>query len=74
MAKVEREPSETGREYALRVLREKIVDLSLEPGSFVSENELAQEFGLSRTPVREALNSLARTGIVQVIPQFHHID
>lgn len=69
MAKVEREPSETGREYALRVLREKIVDLSLEPGSFVSENELAQEFGLSRTPVREALNSLARTGIVQVIPQ-----
>ena len=69
MHTAERRAGETSREYALRSLREKIVDLTLAPGSFVSENELAQELGLSRTPVREALNALARTGIVQVIPQ-----
>ena len=65
MHTAERRAGETSREYALRSLREKIVDLTLAPGSFVSENELAQELGLSRTPVREALNALARTGIVQ---------
>ena len=46
---------ETGREYALRVLKENIVMLELEPGSRISENELASEIGVSRTPIREAL-------------------
>ena len=37
----ERYGREIGREYALRVLRENIVLLELEPGSRISENELA---------------------------------
>ncbi|MBN1892646.1 MAG: GntR family transcriptional regulator [Clostridiales bacterium] len=65
----ERLPKETAREYALRVLKENIISLELEPGSMVSENELSSELGLSRTPVREALIDLSKTQIVDVLPQ-----
>jgi len=53
----------------LRVLRENIVGLVLEPGAKVSESELAQELGVSRTPVREALIELGHYGIVETLPQ-----
>ncbi len=66
---LQRFPRETGREYALRTLRENIISLTLEPGSQVSENELAAAMGISRTPVREALIELAKINIVQVAPQ-----
>lgn len=65
----ERLARETGRDYALRVIKENIVSLDLAPGSPVSENELAAELGLSRTPVREALIELARVKIVEITPQ-----
>lgn len=60
---------ETGRDYAMRTLRENIIQLELAPGSMVSENELAGELGLSRTPVREALMALAKVRLVEVYPQ-----
>lgn len=65
----ERHPKETGRDYALRVIKQNIVTLDLAPGSMVSENELAVEMGLSRTPVREALIELSKSGIVEIFPQ-----
>ena len=65
----ERLPRETGRDYALRILKDNIVRLELEPGSMVSENELASELGLSRTPVREALIELSKVNIVEIYPQ-----
>ena len=60
---------ETSREYALRVISGQIISLKLAPGSMVSENELAQEMGLSRTPVREALIELSRIQMVTVYPK-----
>lgn len=60
---------ESGRDYALRVLKDNIIRLELEPGSMVSESELASELGLSRGPVREALIELAEVNIVEVYPQ-----
>ena len=66
---LERLPRETGRDYALRTLKENIVHLDLAPGSQISENELAAALGLSRTPVREALIELSKVGIVTVFPQ-----
>lgn len=60
---------ETGREYALRTIKENIIRLELAPGSFISENELAAEMGLSRTPVREALIDLAKVKIIEIAPQ-----
>lgn len=65
----ERLPRETGREYALRSIKENIVRLGLKPGSVVSEKELADELGLSRTPVREALIELSKVKIVEIYPQ-----
>lgn len=64
-----RSPRETGRDYAARMLKENILSLELAPGSMVSENELAAQLGLSRTPVREALMALAKVRLVEVYPQ-----
>lgn len=61
--------NETSREYAARVIQEKIVSLELAPGSRISEAELAEQLGLSRTPVREALIELDKIRIINVLPQ-----
>lgn len=66
---LERLPRETGRDYALRNIKENIINLELAPGSQISENELAAEMGLSRTPVREALIELSRVRIIEIHPQ-----
>lgn len=50
-------------------LRELIVTLALPPGSPVNERELMEQLGLGRTPVREALRSLARERLVEVYPR-----
>ncbi len=60
---------ESGKQYALRVIREKIVEMELQPGSWVSENELAKTLSLSRTPVREALQELCTVKLVDIFPQ-----
>ena len=65
----ERRYAETARDYALRVLKSNIITMELEPGAMVSENELAAQMGLSRTPVREALMDLAKCRVVDVLPQ-----
>ena len=64
-----REKNENGRAYAFRTIRENILQLNLEPGSDISENELAAALSLSRTPVREALIELMRMDLVAVYPQ-----
>lgn len=64
-----RRPKETAREFALREISENIISLQLAPGSTVSENELANELGISRTPVREALLDLNKSYLVEVYPQ-----
>lgn len=69
MRVTERFAKETGREYALRTLKENIIHLDLIPGTMLSENELAGEMQLSRTPVREALIELSKSGIVEIFPQ-----
>lgn len=50
-------------------IRNDIIVLRLRPGTRVSENELARRFGISRTPVREALLRLVEEGLVDVWPQ-----
>jgi DNA-binding GntR family transcriptional regulator len=49
-------------------LRDSIVRGELAPGEKVKDAELAERFGLSRTPVREALTRLADTGLVEAKP------
>ncbi len=50
-------------------IRDSIVNMELLPGQMISETALAQQFGVSRTPVREALIQLSNIGFVEVLPQ-----
>jgi DNA-binding GntR family transcriptional regulator len=50
-------------------LRERIFAHELAPGAWVDEQALAEEFGISRTPLREALKVLAAEGLVQLKPR-----
>lgn len=57
------------RTEALRLqLADEIVSGVLEPGLPLDEQELAARFGVSRTPVREAIRQLSASGLVQVRP------
>jgi DNA-binding GntR family transcriptional regulator len=47
---------------------EAILDGRLQPGEHLRDHELARWLGVSRTPVREALQRLERTGLVEVAP------
>ncbi len=49
-------------------LRDAIVQFELLPGEKIKDTELAERFRLSRTPVREALNRLIDTGLVEAKP------
>ena len=57
----------TDRAYA--DLEERIVTLQLAPGAAVSEAELSAQLGIGRTPIREALQRLAREGLVVILPR-----
>lgn len=51
------------------LLLQRILDMDLKPREELSEARLAAEFGVSRTPVREALARLARQDLIDVYPQ-----
>lgn len=50
-------------------IRDDIVALRLKPGQALSVNDLAAQFGTSRSPVREAIIRLANEGLVEIFPQ-----
>lgn len=58
----------SGVKVVYDMLRDEILDLSLPPGSPVDEVQLAERFGMSRTPIREALVRLASEGLVETLP------
>jgi len=62
-------PGENSRQYAYRVLLGNIMSLRFPPGMVLSDSELSEALGVSRTPVREAIMSLAESRLVTVYPQ-----
>ena len=62
-------PPRTLNEEAYRRIEELIVTLELEPGSVVSEATLSGRIGIGTTPIREALQRLAREHLVQILPR-----
>ncbi len=54
---------------AYEVLKGRIVTCELMPGAVVDQNELMKEIGVSRTPVREAVNALEAEGLLVVMPR-----
>ncbi|HWQ61813.1 MAG TPA: GntR family transcriptional regulator [Negativicutes bacterium] len=61
-------PSENLREKAYRIIKQRIINCQLAPGSALNERELVAEIGVSRTPIREALNRLEKENLVTIIP------
>ncbi|MEY4362825.1 MAG: putative HTH-type transcriptional regulator YdfH [Pseudomonadota bacterium] len=51
-------------EEVAELLRQRIFSRELEPGSWIDELRLAEQYGISRTPLREALKVLAAEGLV----------
>jgi DNA-binding GntR family transcriptional regulator len=63
------EPDASLSDRAYRRLEEMIVTLQFAPGSVVSESALSKRLGIGRTPIREALQRLARERLVVVLPR-----
>jgi DNA-binding GntR family transcriptional regulator len=59
----------TLREMILEHIRDAIISGTLKAGSRVSEPELAERYGISRTPIREAFRQLESEGYLTVIPR-----
>lgn len=64
-----RETNRSLSDQAYEGLEEMIVTLHLEPGAVLSEAELSEQLGIGRTPIREALQRLAREGLVLILPR-----
>lgn len=59
----------TAPERVYRDLRERIINFDLPPGTTLSRVELTEQFGVSQTPVREALQRLESEGLILIYPQ-----
>ena len=51
-----------------RILKEEILTLKILPGNKISENDICERFGVSRTPVRSAFQRLDTEGLITVAP------
>ncbi len=63
------ERHQTLRERIVDFLKESIIKGQLKPGERIAEPELAERFGISRTPIREALRQLESEGFLTVVPR-----
>ena len=66
---MERKKGESARDYVTRVLIDNIVNVHLEPGEKLLENDLSGQLGVSRTPYREAVLALAERQLVHIRPK-----
>lgn len=60
---------DTRKNIAYNYLRDAILTWKISPGSSIVEQEISDQLGISRTPVREALKLLEAEGLVRVLPQ-----
>lgn len=67
--KIPMEKHLTLREKILENIRDAIISGALKGGSRVSEPDLAERYGISRTPIREAFRQLESEGYLTVIPR-----
>ncbi|GAB3673531.1 GntR family transcriptional regulator [Salinisphaera aquimarina] len=68
-AKPDKQPNVSQAEIVRHGLARDIMVGRLTPGDFLSESQIGQEYGVSRTPVREAIRSLAADGLVTLRPR-----
>jgi len=56
-------------EKIYEILKNQVINEELKPGERLLDDKLASKFGVSRTPVREALTRLSSQGLVEIIPR-----
>jgi DNA-binding GntR family transcriptional regulator len=59
----------TSSDESYELLRQQIVEGKLRPGTRLQQNEIAEQFGLSRVPLREAIRKLEGERLVTVVPR-----
>ena len=73
MKKLVIKPEKTIRQKVYEHLRETILNGEIEPGERLVESDMAKRIGTSRTPVREALHTLEREGLLESIPRIGYM-
>ena len=57
------------KEVVYKRLKRMIISHKMQPGEKLNEEHLAEELGVSRTPIREALSKLEQEGVVNIVPR-----
>lgn len=57
------------REQIIDAIRDAIIEGKFKPGEKISEQELSEQLGVSRTPIREAIQILQQQGLLRIIPK-----
>jgi DNA-binding GntR family transcriptional regulator len=60
---------DTLKDKAYLLIKQRIIDCTYPPDSFLVESELMEQVGASRTPIREALNKLEQENLVRILPK-----
>ena len=66
---LKKEKNESVGDYAVRVIEYNIINMSLPPGTFISEKIISDMLDISRTPVREAFARLEKANFIEIYPQ-----
>lgn len=61
---------ETDRNSLYTTLKRRIIEFHYKPGQILNEQELAEEFSVSRSPVRTALQELERDRLLNIVPRY----
>lgn len=66
---LEKERNQPIHQWVYQILRNSMIRLTLQPAQQISENDVSEVLGTSRTPVREAFIRLAEDGLINITPQ-----
>ena len=64
-----RRDGESHAEYAYRIMRTNILDLTMKPGTVINEGDIAEQLAVSRTPVHEAVLKLKEEFLIDIRPR-----
>ncbi|NMB27190.1 MAG: GntR family transcriptional regulator [Tissierellia bacterium] len=59
-----------GKDEIYEILKRKIIELDYEPGEVFNEVDIAEEFNISRTPIRKVFHQLSTDKLLNIIPRF----
>ena len=66
---LDREINEPIGDYAVRCLEYNIINMTLIPGTYISEKIVSEVLSISRTPIREAFSRLEKINLIEIYPQ-----